>query len=291
MLTLTDISYTYPNGTQALHCLNLNFKPGQITAIVGHNGSGKSTLGNIIAQIFTQQQGTLICDHLPITKKIPILAVRQRLGIVFQNPDYQIIFNRVEDDLTFTLENFKIPPSEIPSRITQSLHQVDLAHHLHSDPHQLSLGEKQRLAIANALATSPRYLVLDEVTSMLDAEGKQTIYQLLPQLTEKNIGVIFITNDLEETLYADQIHILHGGRLHKSFSKSTLPKHLSAFTELGFHLPFSLQLLDSLPKQALTEITDLTPSNLLQLVKNTLKKSNVANTVSSSATSVGVTSP
>ncbi len=193
--------------------LNFEVPAGKITALIGANGSGKSTLVQAVAGI-RKFRGELQVDDLEVTKRTPARVWRQAIGIVFQNPDHQILFSRVYDDLEFILANLHWPVSERAGLIQDALSAVGLSEQLHVNPRELSGGQKQRLAIASALLTHPRYLILDEATSMLDLASRQRVYQILHQLAGQGVGILLATNLLDELLLADEVLVLHQARIH-----------------------------------------------------------------------------
>lgn len=219
MITLENISYTYKNDTKALQDINLEISKGEILMIVGSNGSGKSTLGNIIANII-KGKGKILLDNKSL-KKFKPEEIRKTVGIVFQNPNNQIIFPKVKDDIIFALNNLKIPDKE--ERIINALKQTGMSDFIYKNPYELSMGEKQRIACACVLAIDPEYIILDEVTSMIDYKGKKDIYNLILDLKKKNKSIVFITNDLTEVIYADKLVLLDKGKIKKIIKSDVNP--------------------------------------------------------------------
>jgi len=178
-----------------------------------------------------------------INKKTNIKSFREKVGIVFQNPDNQIIFNRVYDDIKFTLENMNMPKDKIDDIIKSSLKEVGMEEFINSNPYNLSGGEKQRVAIASILALNPQYIIFDEATSMLDIEGKKAIYSLIKKLKAKGIGVIFITNIMDELIYADKIIVLDNKKLY-TYDKKELFNSINILKSHNLDIPFNLKIID-----------------------------------------------
>ena len=204
MIKLENVSYKYSNNNLAISDINLELNEGEITVIIGKNGSGKSTLLSTIANIY-KYKGNIYLDNLDI-KKIANKDFRKEIGIVFQDPNNQIIFPKVYDNLSFVLNNLGY--DDIDNRIIKALELVSMKEYINENPYNLSLGQKQRIALATTLVTNPKYLLLDEITSMIDYQGKKEIYSLILKLKQEGIGIIFGTNILEELVYADKIVII-----------------------------------------------------------------------------------
>jgi energy-coupling factor transport system ATP-binding protein len=212
MIQLTKINFKYPSGRLALSDINLQIKPGELLMIVGPNGSGKSTLGNVIAGLY-RGRGEIALDNTPY-KQLKPHELRRRVGIVFQNPDHQIVFANVFDDIAFALKNLKIPEAEWQPRVEESLASVGMSEFVDANPYELSYGQKQRVAIAGALALKPKYLILDEPTAMLDADARTKLYQVLAELRDAGVGLVFITNNESELKLADRVVRLQNGTIH-----------------------------------------------------------------------------
>jgi len=241
MIKLDGVSFGYDN--VILDNINLEINSNEITFIIGKNGSGKSTLAHLISGLKRLNKGTLTIDEEVINKKTNIKSFREKVGIVFQNPDNQIIFNRVYDDIKFTLENMNMPKDKIDDIIKSSLKEVGMEEFINSNPYNLSGGEKQRVAIASILALNPQYIIFDEATSMLDIEGKKAIYSLIKKLKAKGIGVIFITNIMDELIYADKIIVLDNKKLY-TYDKKELFNSINILKSHNLDIPFNLKIID-----------------------------------------------
>ena len=189
-------------------------QPGQFIAILGHNGSGKSTLAKHINALLAPTEGSLWVDGKDVTQEENILPVRKTAGMVFQNPDNQIIASVVEEDVGFGPENIGVPTDEIWQRVEESLKSVGMLQYRHHSPNKLSGGQKQRVAIAGVMAMEPKCIVLDEPTAMLDPNGRKEVIEAVEQLRkEKNVTVILITHYMEEVIDADQVFVMDEGHV------------------------------------------------------------------------------
>lgn len=258
MISIYNLSYAYDDNL-AIDNINLELSEGEIVFVIGQNGSGKSTLLSCLANIY-KYKGEIFLDDCDI-KKMPNKELRRRLGIVFQNPNTQIIFNSVYEDMKFCLNNLEI--DDYDERIKSSLSLVSMSEYINSNPYNLSMGQKQRLALALVLATKPKYLLLDEITSMIDYQGKKEIYKLLKKLKEQKIGIIFSTNILDELIYADRIIILNK-TIKENLTKKELFNNLDILQKYGFELPFNLQVIKKIGLDNLS--SDITESELINHV-------------------------
>lgn len=231
-----------------LENINLEIEKGKITFIIGKNGSGKSTLGNAISGIKKFKDGKILLDSINLKKEKNLKKIRTKIGMVFQNPSNQILFTKVYDDIKFTLENMKVPKEKIDDIIKEALTKVDMLDYINFNPYNLSGGEKQRIAIASILALKPDYIIFDEATSMLDINGKEDIYKLLSKLKKDGLGIIFITNIIDELIYADDIIILNNKNASK-YSKKELFSNMNILKENDLDVPFTLKIIDILKKK------------------------------------------
>lgn len=266
MIKLRNVCYSYSNGNNALKNINLNINSNEVTLIIGKNGSGKSTLANVISNIFISSKGSISIDNQVINKKTKSIDIRKKINIVFQNPSNQIIFNRVFDDIEFTLNNLKIEKEKINPIINKSLKLIGMLDHIYDNPFELSLGQKQKIAIANVLAINPKYIVFDESTSMLDASSKKDIYNIINTLKKEKKGIIFVTNNLEEILIADKIIVLENGKIKKQFYKNEMLENIDNFKELGLEIPFILKVIMHIKSQN-KNFEDYSHDNIINLLK------------------------
>ena len=223
MIKVENVSFRYKNsGYNILNELSFTIKEGEIVAIVGENGSGKSTIGRLISGITKLKHGNIIIDDLEISKGNNMRIIRQKVGIVFQNPENQIIFNNIYDELSFSLKNLE--KIQLEDRIKLSLQQVGMINFKDSDLYTLSLGQKQRIMIAEVLAKNPKYIILDEPTTMIDSQGKEKIYEIIKNLKKQGYTIICITNIADEILLADRTLILNNGKIVEEIEKKDLIK-------------------------------------------------------------------
>ena len=198
----------------ALNHVDLDVKPGQFIAILGHNGSGKSTFAKHINALLSPTEGSLWVDGKDVSKEENMLEVRQTAGMVFQNPDNQIIASVVEEDVAFGPENIGVPTEDIWARVADSLRSVGMLKYRHHSPNKLSGGQKQRVAIAGVMAMEPKCIVLDEPTAMLDPNGRKEVLRAVKELNQKKgITVILITHYMEEVVDADYVYVMEKGEV------------------------------------------------------------------------------
>lgn len=216
MIRFEDVSFSYQgergsSGTHALREVALELRDGEMLAVVGANGSGKSTLALLANGLLLPTKGRVFVDDIDTSDSSRIEDVRVAVGLVFQQPDNQIVGTTVEEDVAFGPENLGLPRDEIRRRVDDALLAVDLADVAQREPHLLSGGQKQRLAMAGAVAMRPRHLVLDEPTSMLDAEGRREVGTIVKRLRAAGTSIVLITHDLAEALVADRVAVLGDG--------------------------------------------------------------------------------
>ena len=213
-------------------------------AIVGKNGSGKSTIGKLIAGIMKLKKGSILIDDLEISKKKDREKIKKKVGIVFQNPDNQIIFNQIQDEIAFSLKGLE--QVEIEKRIEEALEKVEMKEFKEKDLYNLSLGQKQRIMIAEILAKHPKYIILDEPTTMIDSLGKEKIYQIIKELKLQGYTIICITNLADEMLLADRILILEKGKIVQEIKKEELVEKANILKKYEIKLPTILEILAQL---------------------------------------------
>lgn len=198
----------------ALDHMDLAVEPGQFIAVLGHNGSGKSTFAKHINALLTPTEGTLIVDGLSVGDESVVYDIRQRAGMVFQNPDNQIIASVVQEDVGFGPENLGVPTEEIWQRVENSLKAVDMWEYREHSPNKLSGGQKQRVAIAGVMAMEPKCIILDEPTAMLDPDGRKEVLEAVHKLNrEKCVTIILITHYMEEVVDADYVYVMDQGKV------------------------------------------------------------------------------
>ena len=215
LIEIQNVSYAYEDAAaKALNNVSLTINDGEFVAVVGHNGSGKSTLAKHLNALLLPTEGKVLVDGMDTAYEADTLSIRQRVGMVFQNPDNQLVTTIVEEDVAFGPENIGVPGNEIRARVDRALAAVGMEKYAHSAPNMLSGGQKQRIAIAGMLAMQPKVLVLDEATAMLDPKGRRDIIDLVTKLHKENgITVVMITQYMEEVIGADRVAVMSGGEL------------------------------------------------------------------------------
>ncbi len=246
-IELHQLTHIYQQGMEhehkALDAVDLQIEAGEFVAILGANGSGKSTLAKHLNALLLPTSGHVIVAGMDTLATKELWQIRQQVGMVFQNPDNQIIAAIVEDDVAFGPENLGVPTEELPARVTEALRTVGMQHYRSCAPHLLSGGQKQRVAIAGALAMQTKCLVLDEPTAMLDPQGRADILACVKKLhEERGITIVYITHFMEEAAAADRIvvmdqgHIVTQGTPHEIFSQT------AAMRKLGLEVPVAAEL-------------------------------------------------
>ncbi len=246
-------NYKDENGREApaLIDINLNIKRGEYIAVIGRNGSGKSTLAKLLNMILDPASGRIFIDGKDITSSSltdsDILDIRRKVGMVFQNPDNQLVATIVEEDIAFGPENLGVPSPEIRRRVDKALEAVGMKGYERHEPHRLSGGQKQRIAIAGVLAMNPECIILDESTAMLDPRGRAEVMQTVEKLNrEQGITVIMITHYMNEAVRADRVIILDGGRLLVDARPQEIFSKPQFLREHGLDVPQSVELIDQL---------------------------------------------
>ena len=241
LIEIRDLRHVYNAGTPqevvALDGISLSIERGEFIAIVGGNGSGKSTLAKHLNALLLPTAGVVRVDGLDTRDRAAVWDIRQRVGMVFQNPDNQLVATVVEEDVAFGPENLGIPPSEIVLRVEAALQAVDMLEYRRHAPHLLSGGQKQRVAIAGILAMRPQCLVLDEATTMLDPEGRGEVLETVQRLNASGVTVINITHTMEEAVLAPRIVALHDGRIGLEGPPARVFDRAGELEAMGLTLP------------------------------------------------------
>lgn len=268
MINIENLSFKYKNSDYILKNVNFSIDDGEIVAIVGKNGSGKSTLGRLISGITKLKEGSITIDNINTSKNMKL--IREKVGIVFQNPENQIIFNNIYDELSFSLRN--LDKFEVDKKITSALQQVDMLEYRDKDLYTLSLGQKQRIMIAEILAKNPKYIILDEPTTMIDSYGKEKIHDIILNLKNNGYTIICITNISDEILLADRTLILNNGEIVEEIKKDELINKYNVFKKYDIKVPTLLEILAILQeKEVNLSIKDLSVENLTEAIAEKLK--------------------
>jgi len=239
LITLENCSYTYEGAAHpAVSGVSLSVLPGEFLAVLGRNGSGKSTLAKLLNALFVPGEGVVTVCGMDTRDAARVWDIRQRVGMVFQNPDNQIVATVVEEDVAFGLENMGVPTPEIRPRVEEALRQVGMeAFALHA-PHMLSGGQKQRVAVAGMLAMRPLVLVMDEATAMLDPAGRRDVLGTVRRLNrEAHITVVWITHFMEEASQADRLLIMDEGRVAMTGDPRRVFSRVDEVRALGLDVP------------------------------------------------------
>lgn len=254
MLTAQDIHFRYDPEQPgfALDRVSLEVKKGEFVAVLGANGCGKSTLAKHFNAILLPETGTVLVEKMDTKNEENLLAIRQKVGMVFQNPDNQIVATVVEEDVAFALENLGVDPKEIRTRIDDAMQMAGIYKHRHKGPHKLSGGQKQRVAIAGVIAMRPDCLVLDESTAMLDPRGRESVMKTIRRLNhEYGITVIAITHYMEEAAQADRVLVMNKGHIVMEGTPREVFSQTEKVRSLRLDVPQAAVLRDELCKAGL----------------------------------------
>ena len=252
MIETKDLTFAYPSAegersTLALDGVSLSIEKGSFVVILGHNGSGKSTLAKMFNAVLLPSGGTVYVDGMDTGNEELLLEIRRRVGMVFQNPDNQIVANVVEEDVAFAPENLGVPSAEIRVRVDWALAAVGMEQFVQHAPHLLSGGQKQRIAIAGVLAMKPKCIVLDEATAMLDPIGRSEVLSTIERLHKQDgITVVLITHHMNEAENADRVIVMNDGRLTMDGAPREVFSRKAELERLGLTVPDTVLLLDSL---------------------------------------------
>ena len=252
-----DLRFSYPAAEGVspvvLDGVDLAIKEGSFVAVLGHNGSGKSTLAEHMNAILLPSGGKVYVDGIDTTDEDRLLDVRRAVGMVFQNPDNQIVANVVEEDVAFAPENLGVPPEEIRNRVDEALKAVNMYEFREHAPHLLSGGQKQRIAIAGVIAMEPRCVVLDEPTAMLDPTGRADVLRTIKALNqERGVTVVLITHHMDEAAQADRLVVMSKGRVVADGVPKEVFSHVEELKAVGLTVPQTTQLLWELRQEGIS---------------------------------------
>ena len=254
MIETKDLRFAYPaeegeKQTFALRGVDLRIEKGTFVVVLGHNGSGKSTLAKTFNGVLLPAGGKVYVEGMDTCDENLLLAIRQRVGMVFQNPDNQIVANVVEEDVAFAPENLGVPSEEIRKKVDDALAAVGMSEFFTHAPHLLSGGQKQRIAIAGVIAMEPACIVLDEATAMLDPIGRQEVLTTIHRLNkEKGITVILITHHMNEAEDADRVIVMDDGKVAMDGTPRQVFTRVDELRSIGLTVPDTVDLLDRLQK-------------------------------------------
>lgn len=271
--------YKDENGADAvaLDGVSLCIERGEYIAVIGRNGSGKSTLAKLFNMILDPESGSITIDGKDITSDsltdADIIDIRRKIGMVFQNPDNQLVATIVEEDIAFGPENLGVPTPQIRQRVDEALRTVGMSEYAHHEPHRLSGGQKQRIAIAGVLAMKPECIIFDESTAMLDPRGRAEVIETVERLNrEQGITIIMITHYMNEAVRAGRVLMLHDGRLVGDGTPREIFSDPSLLRRYGLDVPQSVELVDELRRRGLDiEGEPITPDECAAAIKKAME--------------------
>ena len=248
MIKTQDLAFTYPGAegegnTRALRGVNVEIERGSFVVVLGHNGSGKSTLAKTFNAVLLPSGGKVYIEGMDTSNEELLLEIRRRVGMVFQNPDNQIVANVVEEDVAFAPENLGVPSEEIRKRVDDALEAVGMSQYVKHAPHLLSGGQKQRIAIAGVIAMEPKCIVLDEPTAMLDPRGRREVIDTIGRLNrEKGITVVLITHHMDEAAKAQRVVVLDKGKVAADGTPKEVFSQVELLHGIGLAAPETVEL-------------------------------------------------
>ena len=245
-IKVEHLTYSYDGETDVLKDVSFQIEEGSYTTIVGHNGSGKSTIAKLLIGLMEAKAGVITVDGMVLNEKT-VYDIRDKIGIVFQNPDNQFIGATVADDIAFGLENHQVPQEAMQGIIEDYAERVSMSSYLTSEPTKLSGGQKQRVAIASVLAIAPQILIFDESTSMLDPQGKSEINALIRRIHHKTqMTIVSITHDIEEMAHSDHVIVMSDGQVVMDGTPEMVLKREQELVDLQLDVPFALKFIHAL---------------------------------------------
>ncbi len=261
IIKVNNVSFEYITDEtthKAIDDLTLEVKKGEFVAIIGHNGSGKSTLSKNLNAILVPSEGNILIDNLDTRDDDNLWDIRQTAGMVFQNPDNQIVATIVEEDVAFGPENLGIEPKEIRKRVEESLKSVGMYELRDRQPHLLSGGQKQRVAIAGIIAMRPKCIIFDEATAMLDPSGRKEVMKTIKKLNkEENITTLHITHFMEEAVQADRVIVMEKGRKVLEGTPREVFSNIKMLRQIGLDVPYMTELANLLSEEGLKISNDI----------------------------------
>lgn len=266
MIKIKGLDFKYKNtNDNVLENINLEFQEGEVVSIIGRNGTGKSTLLKLISGLMKIKKGEIWVDDINVNDKKKFKDIRNKVGIVFQNPDNQILFNRVYDDINFALDNLGLGDKD--NRIKSALKKVDMIKFENADTFELSLGQKQRINIASVLAVKPKYILLDEPTTMIDSLGKEKVYEIIRELKKEGYTIIYVTNNINEILISDRIVMLENKAVKAIFEKQNILENVNLLEESEIRVPEIIYIILKLKEKGINiELQDFTVEEMSEKI-------------------------
>jgi energy-coupling factor transport system ATP-binding protein len=250
IITTKNLCFRYKENSELiLNNINLEIEEGDFVTVLGHNGSGKSTFAKLLNAILSPTSGSIEVAGYDVTDESKLMDIRKSVGLVFQNPDNQIIATVVEEDVAFSLENIGIEPDEMRKRVDEALKAVNMFDFMHHATHQLSGGQKQRIAIAGVIAMRPKILVLDEPTAMLDPQGRNEVLSVIKNLNAAGITVILITHFMNEAAMSRRVIVMNEGEILIDGTPYYVFQNAGLLRSIGLDVPQSTELMFKLRKE------------------------------------------
>lgn len=247
-----NVTFEYDAGTPVICGISVNITEGEFVSVIGHNGSGKSTFAKLCNGILEPAGGEVLVFGMNTCDDDSMIEIRKKAGMVFQNPDNQIVATSVEEDTAFAPENLGVPSEEIRVRVDRALEQVKMKKYADRQPHKLSGGQKQRVAIAGILAMQPRCIILDEPTAMLDPSGRREVMAVVRELNRSGITIILVTHFMEEAAMAERVIVLDRGSVFADAPPRKVFSDPAALRALGLDVPPATELAQLLEKNGMT---------------------------------------
>ena len=277
LIRFDDVDFSYLSDDEENHeeievikNLNLSIEEGSFVAVLGHNGSGKSTIAKLINGILVPKSGTVTVDGITTETEDNVFEIRKNVGMVFQNPDNQIVASVVEEDVAFGVENLGVPSAEIRRRVDEALKTVGMYELREKAPHKLSGGQKQRVAVAGIIAMKPKCIVLDEPTAMLDPSGRKEVIDTIKKLNnEDRITIILITHYMDEAVEADRVVVVDNGRIKMDDTPENVFSRVDEIKALGLDVPQATELIYSAGLKS--ENTILNADDCAKFIKSRLE--------------------
>ena len=277
LIRFDDVDFSYLSDEEENHeeievikKLNLSIEEGSFVAVLGHNGSGKSTIAKLINGILVPKSGTVTVNGITTENEDNVFEIRKNVGMVFQNPDNQIVASIVEEDVAFGVENLGVPSEEIRRRVDEALKTVGMYELREKAPHKLSGGQKQRVAVAGIIAMKPKCIVLDEPTAMLDPSGRKEVIDTIKKLNnEDRITIILITHYMDEAVEADRVVVVDNGRIKMDDTPENLFSRVDEIKALGLDVPQATELIYSAGLKS--ENTILNADDCVKFIKSRLE--------------------
>lgn len=261
IIEVKNVTFEYEDGDEqhiVLKDFNINIERGSFTVILGHNGSGKSTLAKMLNGLYKPSSGEILVDGISTLNEDTEIEIKRRVGLVFQNPDNQLVASIVEEDVAFGPENLGHSPEVIRQEVDEALKAVDMYDFRNSTPHRLSGGQKQRIAIAGIIAMKPDCIVLDEPTAMLDPKGRAEIIETIKKLNKQNgITIVLITHFMEEAVDADRVVVLDDGKIVADSTPKDIFSNIKLLKDVGLDVPQTTELLYRLKIGGMNISTDV----------------------------------